>query len=128
MRAELRSWVSVKVDGAESSGLLTNARILGQGVVEVVTGNGKGTRVVYDGVDQGVMGELGAVVDRLWTLQGMVIPSPTITPTPSMTPTPSKTPPVSDTPAASATLPASATAPASTKAPASTAPPASATP
>jgi hypothetical protein len=82
---------------------------VGQGVVEVVTGNGKGTRVVYDGVDQGVLGELGQVVDRLWTLQGMVIPSPTITPTPSVTPTPSKTPPVSDTPGITITPAPSAT-------------------
>ena len=112
VRAELRTWVSVKVDGAEKfAGMLLpgeTREFVGQGVVEVVTGNGKGTRVVYDGVDQGVMGELGAVVDRLWTLQGMVIPSPTITPTPSVTPTPSKTPPASDTPAASNTAPASA--------------------
>jgi cytoskeleton protein RodZ len=96
VRAELRSWVRVKVDGAETfAGLMPpgEAReFVGQGVVEVVTGNGKGMRIVYNGVDQGVMGELGAVVDRLWTLQGMVIPTPTITPVPSITPTPSKTP------------------------------------
>jgi hypothetical protein len=102
VRAELRSWVSVKVDGVEKfAGLMPpgEAReFVGQGMVEVVTGNGKGTRIVYNGVDQGVMGELGMVVDRLWTLQGMVIPTPTITPTPSVTPTPSKTPPVSATP------------------------------
>lgn len=114
VRAELRAWVSVKVDGTEKfAGLMPagEAReFVGQGVVEVVTGNGKGTRIVYNGVDQGVMGELGAVVDRLWTLQGMVIPSPTITPTPSVTPTPSKTPPVSATALVSATPPASATA------------------
>ncbi len=102
VRAELRSWVSVKVDGAEKfAGLMPpgEARdFVGQGVVEIVTGNGKGTRIVYNGMDQGIMGELGEVVDRLWTLQGMVIPTPTITPTPSVTPTPSKTPPVSATP------------------------------
>jgi len=102
VRAELRSWVSVKVDGVEKfAGLMPpgEAReFVGQGVVEVVTGNGKGTRIVYNGVDQGAMGELGMVVDRLWTLQGMVIPTPTITPTPSVTPTPSKTPLVSATP------------------------------
>jgi cytoskeleton protein RodZ len=102
VRAEMRTWVSVKVDGAEKfAGLMPpgEAReFVGQGVVEVVTGNGKGTRIVYNGVDQGVMGELGAVVDRLWTLQGMVIPTPTITPTPSVTPSPTKTPPVTATP------------------------------
>lgn len=102
VRAELRSWVSVKVDGAETfAGLMPpgEAReFVGHSVVEVVTGNGKGTRIVFNGVDQGIMGELGMDVDRLWTLQGMVIPTPTITPTPSVTPTPSKTPPVSATP------------------------------
>ncbi len=101
VRAELRSWVSVKVDGVEKFGGLLlpgeTREFVGQGVVEVVTGNGKGTRVVYDGMDQGVLGQLGEVVDRLWTLQGMVIPSPTITPTPTVTPTPSKTPPVAAT-------------------------------
>ena len=101
VRAELRTWVSVKVDGAEKfAGLLLpgeTREFVGQGVVEVVTGNGKGTRVVYNGLDQGVMGELGMVVDRLWTLQGMVIPTPTITPSPTITPTPSKTPPVTAT-------------------------------
>ena len=82
VRAELRSWVSVKVDGVEKfAGLMPpgeTREFVGRGVVEVVTGNGQGTRVVYNGMDQGVMGELGTVVDRLWTLQGMVIPSPTI--------------------------------------------------
>jgi len=101
VRAELRTWVGVKVDGVEKfAGLLLpgeTREFVGQGVVEVVTGNGKGTRVIYNGMDQGVMGQLGEVVDRLWTLQGMVIPSPTITPTPTMTPTPSKTPPMTAT-------------------------------
>jgi cytoskeleton protein RodZ len=113
VRAELRSWVQVKVDGAEKfAGLMPagEAReFVGKGVVEIVTGNGKGTRIVYNGVDQGVMGELGQVVDRLWTLQGMVIPSPTITPTPSETPTPSKTSPVTSTAAVTKTPPAKAT-------------------
>jgi hypothetical protein len=103
VRAELRSWVQVKVDGAEKfAGLMPpgEAReFIGQGVVEVVTGNGKGTRVVFNGIDQGDMGnELGQVVDRLWTLHGMVIPTPTFTPTPSVTPIASKTPAVSATP------------------------------
>jgi hypothetical protein len=103
VRAELRSWVSVKVDGVEAfAGLMPpgEARaFVGQGVVEVVTGNGKGTRVIYNGVDQGLMGQLGQDVDRLWTLQGMVIPSPTITPTPSITPTPTRGPTLTPTPA-----------------------------
>ena len=90
VRAEQRSWVSVKVDGVEAfAGLMPPGEtrdFVGQGVVEVVTGNGLGTRVVWNGADQGLMGDLGQVVDLLWTLQGEVIPTATITSTPSATP------------------------------------------
>ncbi|MEP7359175.1 MAG: helix-turn-helix domain-containing protein [Anaerolineales bacterium] len=85
IRAEERSWVGVKVDGAEVyAGLMApgeTREFVGQAVVEVVTGNGLGTRVIWNGVDQGVMGELGQVVVRLWTLQGEVVPTPSNTPT-----------------------------------------------
>jgi len=88
--AEQRVWVAVKVDGAEAfAGLMPpgEAReFIGQSVVEVTTGNGLGTRVIWNGVDQGVLGELGEVVTRLWTLQGMVVPTPTVTPEVSATP------------------------------------------
>jgi cytoskeletal protein RodZ len=84
VRAEQRSWVGVKVDGAEVfAGLMPpgEAReFIGLSVVEVVTGNGKGTRVIWNGVDQGLLGDLGEVVVRLWTTEGMVIPTPTATP------------------------------------------------
>lgn len=86
VRAEQRSWVSVKVDGAETfAGLMApgeTREFVGEGVVEVVTGNGLGTRVIWNGIDQGLMGELGEVVDMLWTLQGPVAPTPTSTGTP----------------------------------------------
>jgi hypothetical protein len=59
---------------------------VGQGVVELTTGNGRGTRVVWNGRDQGTLGEVGQVVTRLWTLEGMVFP--TETPVPSATPEP----------------------------------------
>ena len=87
LRAEQRSWVGVKVDGAEIyAGLMETGEtreFVGQAVVEVVTGNGLGTRVIWNGVDQGVMGELGQVVDRLWTLQGEIVPTATSTSTPT---------------------------------------------
>jgi cytoskeletal protein RodZ len=82
--AELRSWVSVKVDGSEVfAGLMPpgEAReFVGQNVVEVTTGNGLGTRITWNGVDQGVLGDLGEVVTRLWTLQGELVPTATNTP------------------------------------------------
>ncbi len=96
VRAEQRAWLRVTVDGAEAfTGLMRpgdSKEFSGQQVVEVVTGNGLGTRVIWNGRDQGTLGEIGEVVDRLWTLEGMAFPTPTVTPIPSETPTPSKTP------------------------------------
>jgi cytoskeleton protein RodZ len=83
VHAELRSWVSVSVDGLKIySGLMPpgEAReFVAQNVIEVLTGNGRGTRITYNGSDQGAMGDLGQVVVRLWTLQGMQTPTPTPT-------------------------------------------------
>jgi cytoskeleton protein RodZ len=84
VRAEQRTWVSVTVDGQVAfAGLMPpgEAREFnGQSVVEVLTGNGMGTRVIWNGVDQGLLGQLGEVVTRLWTLEGMAIPTPTPAP------------------------------------------------
>jgi hypothetical protein len=90
VRAEQRAWVGVKVDGLEVFGGLMppgEAReFIGQSVVEVITGNGKGTRIIWNGVDQGLLGDFGEVVIRLWTVEGLVLPTPS--PTPQVTPTP----------------------------------------
>ncbi len=87
IRAEQRIWVRVVVDGVESfAGQLApgdSREFAGQNVIEVVTGNGQGTRVIWNGRDQGTLGELGQVVARLWTLEGMITPTPTLTPTPT---------------------------------------------
>ncbi len=89
VRAELRAWVSVKVDGVEAfAGLMRpgEAReFVGLNVVEVSTGNGQGTRVIFNGVDQGLLGDLGEAVIRLWTLEGPLTPTPTPTPTATAT-------------------------------------------
>jgi len=96
VRAEQRAWLSVKVDGVEVfAGLMVpgaSKEFVGQQVVEVATGNGLGTRVIWNGRDQGTLGEIGEVVVRLWTLEGMITPTPTITPIPSKTPRASETP------------------------------------
>jgi cytoskeletal protein RodZ len=92
VRAEQRVWLRVVVDGDEVfTGILApgaSKEFVGQGVVELVTSNGLGTRVIWNGQDQGALGELGEVVVRLWTLEGMVVPTPTVTPTPTQTPRP----------------------------------------
>lgn len=86
VRAEQRLWLRALVDGAETfSGQMApgdSREFVGNTVVELWTGNGKGTRVVFNGQDQGVLGGLGEVVIRLWTLAGAVTPTPTPPPTP----------------------------------------------
>jgi cytoskeleton protein RodZ len=92
VRAELRAWVSVKVDGVEQfAGLMKpgdTRDFVGQSAVEVSTGNGLGTRIIWNGRDQGTLGDLGQAVLKIWTLAGITTPTPTPTPTPTATPHP----------------------------------------
>jgi hypothetical protein len=96
VRAEQRTWVRALVDGNEAfAGLMppgTSKEFDGQTVVELVTGNGQGTRVIWNGRDQGTLGQSGEVVIRLWTRDGAITPTPTNTLPPSQTPAPSATP------------------------------------
>lgn len=94
VRAEQRAWLRVTVDGTEAfAGLLapgTSKEFTGQNVIELITSNGQGTRVIWNGRDQGTLGELGEVVIRLWTMNGMIVPTPT--PGPTLPPPPTETP------------------------------------
>jgi cytoskeletal protein RodZ len=99
---EKRTWLRVVVDGTEAfSGRAAPGQVLpdyiGQ-VIEVWTGNGGGLRAVYNGQDQGLLGDLGEVVIRLWTTQGVQTPTPTQTPTATETPKLTATPLFSPTP------------------------------
>lgn len=86
VRAEQRAWVRVLVDGSEAfSGQMPPGQtreFVGNTVVELWTGNARGTRVVFNGQDQGTLGGLGEVVVRLWTVDGAVTPTPTVTTAP----------------------------------------------
>ncbi len=94
--AEKRAWVQVKVDEKEAyRGRMTPGEVLefnGERVIEVVTGNGAGLRIFYNGQDQGLLGDIDQVVIRLWTLDGVLTPTPTLTPTVTITQLPSVTP------------------------------------
>lgn len=98
---ERRAFLEVEVDGEQAfRGRAAPGEILeysGTQLIRVVTGNGGGVRVVYNGQDQGRLGEIGQVVSRLWNLEGAITP----TPTPSSTPTPTVA--VSPTPAPTGT-------------------------
>jgi len=105
---EMRAWLQVAVDGEiEFSGRVIAGEsidFLADDSVQISTGNGAGVRVIYNGVDQGLLGEMGQVVTRIWTLEGALTPTPTQTRTPTASPTetptpvPSQTPPITLTP------------------------------
>ncbi len=56
--------------------------------VEVLTGNGAALQVDYNQADLGVLGNYGEVVDRIYSLNGVITPTASITPTLQRTPTP----------------------------------------
>ncbi len=88
--AERESWVQVLVDGEETfkgrMGAGERYDYLGEERVEVFTGNGGGIHVIFNGQDQGLMGDVGQVVTRVWTPRGGQTPTPTQTLTPTASP------------------------------------------
>lgn len=88
---EKRAWIRVLVDGEEAfQGRAAPGTLLeyqGGTSVEVITGNGSGVRVFFNGEDTGLMGTLGQAVVGIWTVEGAITPTPTITQTPAATPT-----------------------------------------
>jgi len=90
---EKRAWLRVLLDGVEVfQGRVKAGETLdfqAEERVEVQTGNGAGVRVLFNGQDGGLLGDLGQVVVRIWTFQGPITPTPTQTFT--ATPLPSQT-------------------------------------
>lgn len=68
--------------------------------IEVLTGNGNAVQVIYNQIDLGTLGNPGQVVNRIYTLDGIQTPTPTVSPTPSNTPRfqPTPTPTLTSTP------------------------------
>jgi cytoskeleton protein RodZ len=106
-----RAWMRVTVDGTvEFDGRVTPGSaypFVGGAQVEVLTGNGEAIQVFFNGQDYGVMGEFGQLVDQIYSSQGILQPTATVTQTPSPTLPESATPARTSTPA-----PEAATAPA----------------
>ena len=63
----------------------------GDSQVEVLTGNGAGLQVFYNQQNIGLLGEFGQVVNRIFTPQEILLPTPTITMTPTATLPPTAT-------------------------------------
>jgi hypothetical protein len=64
--------------------------------IELVTGNGAGLQVLFNQQNLGLLGLYGEVVQRVFTVQGVLMPTPAVpptsTPAPTATPTPTPTP------------------------------------
>ena len=71
--------------------------------ISILTGNGAGLRVTYNGRDLGLLGNIGEVVSRVYLITGVAEPTATISPTPTVTvpatitPVPSSTPSITPT-------------------------------
>jgi cytoskeletal protein RodZ len=91
-----RTWVRVVVDGkSELDGRVipgTAYQFAGGESIEIITGNGAGIQIFFNQQDLGPMGEYGEVVHRIFTRDGILAPTPTITPTPTRTQRPTSTP------------------------------------
>jgi len=97
-----RAWMRVIVDGeVEFEGRVIPGSAYsfsGEFEIELITGNGAGLQVFFNGTDLGVLGVYGEVVYKLFTPQGVLLPTPTSTAVPTSTPQASPTPPATDVP------------------------------
>jgi cytoskeletal protein RodZ len=97
-----RAWMRVTVDGdIEFEGRVIPGSVYtfsGEFQIELLTGNGAALQVFFNETDLGVLGVYGEVVYRVFTPEGVLLPTPTITPVPTNTPLASPTPQSSQTP------------------------------
>jgi cytoskeleton protein RodZ len=92
-----RAWMRVIVDGE----VVFEGRVLpgsayqyeGEETVELLTSNGAALQIFFNQQDLGPMGLYGQVVQRIFTLEGVQTPTPTVTFTPTVTPRITPTPP-----------------------------------
>ena len=91
-----RTYLRVRVDGeAAFEGRIApreTQQFEAENQIEVLTGNGAALRISFNGRDFGLMGNVGEVVNRVYTIAGVVTPTATIPPTPTETPFVTSTP------------------------------------
>jgi cytoskeletal protein RodZ len=75
---------------------------VGQSQVELLTSNGAGIQVFYNQGNLGPLGAFGEVVSRIFTVEGILLPTPTVTRTPAAPPPATPTTDLSNLPAGTA--------------------------
>jgi len=84
-----RAWMRVAVDTEiEFEGRVIPGSaysFAGEVQIELLTSNGAALQVFYNQTDMGVLGVYGEVVSVIYTADGVVEPTPTITPSPTVT-------------------------------------------
>jgi cytoskeletal protein RodZ len=89
-----RAWLRAIVDGeVEFDGRVLPGSaysFAGEEQVEILTGNAAALQVFFNQQDLGALGSFGQVINRIYTVQGIALPTPSVTPT--ATPTPRTTP------------------------------------
>ncbi|MFN8411996.1 MAG: DUF4115 domain-containing protein [Anaerolineales bacterium] len=97
-----RTFIRVSVDGeVKFEGRiapLETQHYEAENQIEVLAGNAAAIRVTYNSRDLGLLGNLGEVVSRVYTISGIVTPTATIPPTPTNTPLVTNTPTATVTP------------------------------
>jgi len=107
--ARMRAWMRVTVDGEiQFEGRTQPGSAYAYSAanqIEVLTGNAAALQIYYNQEDLGVMGYLNQVSDRIYTADGIIMPTATITLTPTITPTPiATTRPPRNSPTPSSTM------------------------
>lgn len=91
-----RSWMQATVDGVEQPGELLEAgeerTWKGQYAIYFICGNAGGVEATVNGEELGVLGGRAEVVEKTWTLEGEVTPTPAAQATPAATATPASSP------------------------------------
>jgi len=100
-----RAWMRVTVDGeVDFEGRVLPGSAYPYAAneqIQLITGNGAGLQVFFNQQDLGVLGLFGEIVQRVFTVQGVVLPTPVALP--SSTPAPTATPTVTGPPGATPT-------------------------
>lgn len=92
-----RAWMRVIADGREQfSGRVAPGAsaysFTAQERIEILTGNGAALQLIFNQEDLGVLGTVGEVSGRIFTINGVITPTPIFTTTPTQTPPPTYTP------------------------------------